>query len=71
MQFQKERNEIRNELEKKIRENNLKAQLGQEEVRSLQDTVHELQEKLARKKEKSKELKRVCFIILIALILLR
>jgi len=63
MQFQKERNEIRNELEKKIRENNLKTQLGQEEVRSLQDTVHELREKLVRKKEKSKERKRVYFLL--------
>jgi len=59
MQFQKEKNDIRNELEKRIRESNLKTQLGQEEVRSLQDTIHELKEKLVRKKEKSKELKRV------------
>ncbi len=63
MQFQREKNEIRSELEKKIRENNLKSQLAQEETRALQDNVHSLKEKMIKKKEKSKELKRVGFSV--------
>lgn len=59
IEFQRERNEIRNELEKNIRENNLKSYLVQEEIRSLQDTIFELKEKVGRKKEKIRELKRV------------
>jgi len=58
IEFQKERNEIRNELEKNLRESNLKSYLVQEEIRSLQDTIYDLQEKLEKKKEKIKELKR-------------
>ncbi len=59
IEFQRERNDIRNELEKNIRENNLKSYLVQEEIRSFQDSIFELKEKIGRKKEKIREFKRV------------
>lgn len=59
MQFQRDKDEIRRELEKQMRDNHLNNMLKQEEIRSLEERVRELGDKLAKKKEKGKDLKSV------------
>lgn len=59
MQFQRDKDEIRRELEKQMRDNHLNNMLKQEEIRSLEERVRELTDKLTKKKEKGKDLKSV------------
>jgi hypothetical protein len=59
IELQKERDDIKLQLEKKIRDQNLLNVIQHQEQLSLQERVKELELKLLKKKEKSKELKKV------------
>lgn len=62
MQFQGEKDEIRRELEKTIRETHLSSSLKEKEIIDLEERNKELSDKLYRKKEKYSDSKKVQFL---------
>ena len=59
MELQKERDEIMRQYKKHLRENTLQLALKEDEEQSRLAEINSLKEKLYKKKEKSRELKRV------------
>ena len=59
IELQKERDEIRRILDKNNRDLHLSSILKQDETEAYKERIQELEEKLARKKDKNKDLKKV------------
>lgn len=56
--LQKDRDDIKRELEKTIRDNHLSIILRQDEIQSFLDKEKDMEEKLMKKRDKKRELKK-------------
>lgn len=63
LELQKERDEVMRQYQKHVKELNLQLVLKEDKEQSCLSEIKLLQEKLYKKKEKSRELKRVLFIL--------
>jgi len=65
MEVEKERDEIARQYQKHLKEHNLQLILKEDKEQNALSEIKSLQEKLYKKKEKSRELKRVVFYTII------
>ena len=63
MEVEKERDEIARQYQKHLKEHNLQLILKEDKEQNALSEIKSLQEKLYKKKEKSRELKRVIFFV--------
>jgi len=63
LDLEKERDEVTRQYQKNLKEHNLYVILKEDKEQNALSEIKSLQEKLYKKKEKSRELKRVIFLI--------